>query len=122
MTVRCLIVDDNAKFLEAAKNLLEREGLDVIGVASTTADAIRLAVELRPDCVLVDVDLGPENGFDLAARLAVDDRYRVVLISAYSETEFADLICASPAAGFISKADLSAQTIADVLDRRPPSS
>jgi FixJ family two-component response regulator len=122
MTVRCLIVDDNAKFLEAAKNLLEREGLHVIGVASTTADAMRLAVELRPDCLLVDVDLGAENGFDLAARLAEHDGYPVVLISAYSETELADLIAASPAVGFISKADLSAQTIVDVLDRRPRSS
>ena len=122
MSARLLIVDDNAQFLEAAKDLLERQGLHVIGVASTTAEAIRLVLELLPDCVLVDVDLGAENGFDLAARLAVDDRYRVVLISAYSETEFADLIAASPAVGFISKADLSARKIADVLDRHPPSS
>jgi two-component system nitrate/nitrite response regulator NarL len=122
MSARFLIVDDNAQFLEAAKDLLERQGLHVIGVASTTADAIRLADELRPDCVLVDVDLGAESGFDLAARLAADDGYRVVLISAYSETEFADLISGSAAIGFISKADLSAQKIADVLDRRRPQS
>jgi two-component system nitrate/nitrite response regulator NarL len=120
MSARLLIVDDNAQFLEAAKDLLERQGLQVVGVASTTAEAVRLAPGLRPDCVLVDVGLGAESGFDLAARLAADDRYRVVLISAYSETEFADLIAASPALGFISKADLSARTIADVLDRPRP--
>jgi DNA-binding NarL/FixJ family response regulator len=120
MSARLLIVDDNAQFLEAAKDLLERQGLHVVGVASTAAEAVRLAPGLHPDCVLVDVGLGAESGFDLAARLAADDAYRVVLISAYSETEFADLIAASPALGFISKADLSARTIADVLDRPRP--
>jgi len=47
--LRCLIVDDNAYFLEAAADLLKREGLIVLGVASDTADALRLARELRPD-------------------------------------------------------------------------
>jgi DNA-binding NarL/FixJ family response regulator len=119
MSTRLLIIDDNSQFLEAAKDLLERQGLHVVGVASTTAAAIRLAHELSPDCVLVDVDLGSESGFDLAARLEADG-YRPVLISAYSETEFVDLIAGCPAVGFISKADLSARKIAEVLGRRPP--
>ena len=68
--LRCLIVDDNASFLDAATNLLEREGLDVVGVASTSDEALRQAEELRPDVVLVDIMLGTESGFDLARRLA----------------------------------------------------
>ncbi|MDQ1379345.1 MAG: hypothetical protein QOJ71_64 [Actinomycetota bacterium] len=120
MASRLLIVDDNAQFLGAAKDLLERQGVDVIAVASTAAEAIGITHELRPDCVLVDVDLGADNGFDLAVRLAADGACPVVLISAYSETDFADLIAASPAVGFISKADLSAQRIADVLGRGRP--
>jgi CheY-like chemotaxis protein len=122
MASRLLIVDDNAHFLGAAKDLLERQGAHVIAVASTAADGLRLAHELRPDCVLVDVDLGADSGFELATRLAAADGSPVVLISAYRETEFTDLIFASPAVGFISKADLSARTIADVLDRGRPSS
>src|SRR6266508_2050015 len=49
MTLRCLIVDDNAHFLEAAQGLLERQGMAVVGVASTGVDALRRAGELRPD-------------------------------------------------------------------------
>jgi len=116
MPDRVLIVDDNNQFLEAARDLLERQGVHAVGVASNSADAIRLAQHLRPDCVLVDVELGPESGFELAQRLVTDHRQRVVLISVYSEAEFADLIAASPAAGFITKAQLSVRRIADVLD------
>jgi CheY-like chemotaxis protein len=65
-TVRCLIVDDNHRFLQVARVMLEREGSDVVGVASTSAEAIQRAHELRPDVALVDVDLGAECGFDLA--------------------------------------------------------
>jgi CheY-like chemotaxis protein len=119
MTLRFLIVDDNGQFLEAARNLLEREGVRVVGVASTSADALRLVRELHPDVVLVDIDLGEESGFDLAARLAEgpDETRdtRIVLISAYSENEFADLIAASPAVGFVAKAELSVQALSRVL-------
>ena len=113
---RVLIVDDNEHFLEAARSLLERQGLHVVGVASTSAEARRLASELRPDCVLVDVDLGTESGFDVAARLVAEGSYAVVLISAYPEAEFSDLLAGSPVVGFISKAELSAQRIADLLE------
>ena len=70
MQVRCLIVDDNRLFLENATSLLEREGLDVVGVAADSAEAIRLVSELRPDVTLVDIDLGDEDGFELARQLS----------------------------------------------------
>jgi Response regulator receiver domain len=69
MPLRCLIVDDNASFLDAAAGLLEREGMAIAGVASA-AEALRKAGELRPDIVLVDIMLGRESGIDLAHRLA----------------------------------------------------
>lgn len=115
MARRFLIVDDNVHFLRAARDLLEREGVSVVGVASTSAEAARLAQELQPDVILIDVDLGDENGFDLAQRLAAGDASRVVLISAYPEAEFAELITASPAAGFVSKSELSASAVSAVL-------
>lgn len=65
-----LIVDDNRLFLGAARDRLEREGLRVVGVAATSAEALRRAEELRPEVVLVDVRLGGESGFELARRLA----------------------------------------------------
>ena len=69
MSLRCVIVDDSPGFVAAARSLLERQGLRVLGVASNCAEGLRLAAELRPDVVLVDIDLGGESGFELARRL-----------------------------------------------------
>jgi DNA-binding NarL/FixJ family response regulator len=105
--LRCLIVDDNHRFLDAARLLLEREGVTVVGVATASDEALRLEEELRPDVVLVDISLGDESGFDLARRLSGT----VILISTYTLSEYSDKIAASPAAGFIPKAELSASAV-----------
>jgi CheY-like chemotaxis protein len=118
MALRCLIVDDSPRFLEAARGLLEREGVAVVGVASTSAEALRRAEELKPDVTLVDVDLGHESGFELVRRLHSQtslDWSRAILISSYAEEDFEDLIPASPAAGFLCKSDLSARAIRKIL-------
>jgi DNA-binding NarL/FixJ family response regulator len=114
--VRCLIVDDNPQFLEGAADLLGREGVDVVGGASNSTEAVRLAAELRPDVTLVDIDLGDEDGFEVARRLS-DDGMDVILVSTHSEEDLAPLIAASPALGFVSKTRLSAQAIRDTLER-----
>ena len=113
VSLRCLIVDDNAYFLEAAASLLTRQGLTVVGVASDTAGALRLARELRPDVVLVDIMLGPESGIDLARRLAAANSGGpvIILISTHAEADFADLIQEAPVAGFVPKSELSASAI-----------
>jgi DNA-binding NarL/FixJ family response regulator len=113
--VRCVIVDDNAFFLEGASDLLRREGLDVVGVASNGAEAVRLVTELRPDVTLVDVDLGDEDGLEVAGQLT--DHSKVILISTHPESDMTHLLGASPAVGFIPKTRLSAQAILDTLER-----
>jgi CheY-like chemotaxis protein len=119
MPMTCLIVDDNSLFLESASDLLRREGLDVVGVASSGAEAIRLVSDLLPDVTLVDIDLGDEDGFELAQRLSEISpaSSKVILVSTHAEEDLAQLIAASPAVGFVSKAHLSAQAIRDMLDR-----
>jgi two-component system nitrate/nitrite response regulator NarL len=109
--LRCLIVDDNARFLAAASALLEREGLNVVGVARSTADAMRHVQELEPEVVLVDIDLGGESGFELTRTLAAVHSARVILISTHSEADFDELIAESAAAGFIAKERLSASAV-----------
>ena len=115
--MRLLIVDDNPQFLDAARDFLEGDGLTVVGLASTSAEAIQLIQELQPDVALVDVDLGEESGFQLAERLAATASARVILISVYPEMELADLLAASPASGFVGKSDLSASAIRRALGR-----
>lgn len=118
MPLRCLIVDDSPRFLDAARGLLERQGIMVVGVASTSAEALQQAAELRPDVTLLDIDLGGESGFDLARRLhrqASLAPARMILISTHAEQDYADLIAASPVVGFLPKSALSADAIRDLL-------
>jgi CheY-like chemotaxis protein len=121
MTLSCVVVDDNPAFVAAACSLLEREGMTVLGVAVNGAEALRLSAELRPDVLLVDIDLGQESGLDLAGRVARSAGAAappVILISTYAEEDYADLIADSPAIGFIPKATLSATAIRRLLDDR----
>jgi DNA-binding NarL/FixJ family response regulator len=122
MAVRTVIVDDNLEFLGTARCLLQSEGVDVVGVASTGIDALRSVEAHRPDVVLLDIDLGDENGFGVAERLsaATGPRTRVVLISSYAEQDFGDLIEASPAIGFVSKSRLSAHALVELLHHHEP--
>jgi len=118
MELRCVIVDDSPRFLNAARGLLEREGISVVGVASTGAEAVRRVTELQPDVTLVDIDLGGQSGFDVIRRLyreADMGRSPVILISAHAEEDYADLIAASRAVGFLPKTTLSGQAIRNVL-------
>jgi DNA-binding NarL/FixJ family response regulator len=123
MAFGVLIVDDNPLFLEAARALLEREGLRVVGVAATSAEALQRAQEFRPQVILVDITLGDESGFDLARRLAgqsLDGGPTVILISTHAGADFADLIAESPAAGFVPKPELSADAIRRIVDGGGP--
>ena len=119
MALRCFIVDDSTHFLDAARTLLERQGLSVVGVASTIEQALRHVADADPDVVLVDVDLGDESGFDLARRFQREtdlDRSRVILISTHAEADVAEVVRNVPAAAFLSKSDLSASAIRRILD------
>jgi two-component system, NarL family, nitrate/nitrite response regulator NarL len=117
MAVRCLLVDDNHDFLKAASDLLGREGITVVGAVATGSEAGRRCCELKPDVALVDIDLGGENGFDVARQLAGCGGHatQVILISSYSGDDFADLIAGSPAISFLPKSALSGEAVRGVL-------
>jgi CheY-like chemotaxis protein len=118
--LRCVIVDDNPHFLDAAANLLERQGVTIVAVASASGDALRCIEEQQPDVILVDIDLGEESGLELAGRIDQDvvAGPPVILISTHAEQDFADVIAASPAVGFLPKSSLSVGAIHDILGRR----
>ena len=118
MALRCFIVDDSPHFVDAARALLERGGLRVIGVASTTEEALRRVEELKPDVVLVDIELGQESGFELARRFQSEttlDRSKVILISTYAEEDLEDMVTAAPVAAFLSKSHLSVRVIREIV-------
>ena len=114
---RVLIVDDNGSFLYAARVLLAREGLQVVGIASTGVEALRRVCEVRPDVVLVDIELAGESGFDVARRLSEHDPEGppVILVSTHAEEDLGGLVDESPAIGFLPKSELSAPAIRGML-------
>jgi DNA-binding NarL/FixJ family response regulator len=119
MRLRCMIVDDNASFRGEMGGLLLEEGLDVVGGAGSVAEARGQIAELRPDVALVDIDLGGESGFELARQLREEQGQaptpHLILISTHDDTEYADLVKASSAVGFLAKTELSAATIRRML-------
>lgn len=121
MAVRCVIVDDNRDFLRAARELLDNEGISVVGVASTGAQAGRACRDLRPDVVLVDFELGEEAGPEVARQLVGQQAGPtgpcVILISAHSGEDFEEIIADSPAISFLAKAELSGPAIRGILAR-----
>lgn len=109
---RTLIVDDSEQFLVSAQRLLDVGGVRIVGTARSGSEAIRLAEELAPDLVLVDIDLGGESGLDVARDLALlEPAPVVVLISTHSEAEVGELVADTPAAGFIPKSRLDAAAV-----------
>jgi CheY-like chemotaxis protein len=121
VALRSVLVDDSTPFLDAASKLLEREGIAVVGVASTIDEALARVRELEPDVTIVDIHLKGESGFDLAWRLAAasdEAPTSTILTSTHAESDMADLIAVTPALGFIAKSDLSAEAIRDVLADR----
>jgi CheY-like chemotaxis protein len=117
--MRYLIVDDYVPFLDAASGLLGDHGTAVVGVATCGAEALSRAEELRPEVILVDINLGAESGFDVVEQLHQDARSApVILISTHAEQDFADMIAASPAVGFLCKSALSPAAVRDLLSGR----
>lgn len=112
-----LIVDDHAGFRASARALLERHGFEVVGEAENGAAGIRAAGELRPDVVLLDVQLPDADGIEVAARMAeVAPGSAVVLTSSLDPSGLEPFVRASGARGFITKSQISGSRISMLLD------
>jgi DNA-binding NarL/FixJ family response regulator len=113
---RVLIVDDHPSFRASARVLLEAEGFEVVGEAADGATALSEARRLRPEVVLLDVQLPDFDGFDVAARLTGDDDSpAVILVSSRDGSDFGPLVTRSGARGFVPKAELSGDRVQALL-------
>jgi DNA-binding NarL/FixJ family response regulator len=114
---RILVVDDHPSFRRWARTLLTDEQFEVVGEAEDGAAALRLAVELAPECVLLDVQLPDIDGFEVARRLLeLDPRLGIVLVSIRDRDEFGSLVETSGALGFINKSELSGPVLRSLLE------
>jgi CheY-like chemotaxis protein len=111
-----LIVDDHEDFRESASALLESEGFAVVGGAADGAAAIEAIERLRPEVVLLDIQLPDVDGFTIAERLAaLPDPPTVVLISGREASAYGPRLEAAPARGFIPKRQLSGAALAALV-------
>src|SRR6478672_8907852 len=111
-----LIVDDHESFRQVARALLEAAGIWVVGEATDGESAITEAERLRPQLVLLDVQLPGIDGFEVAARLGqASDPPAVVLTSSHAASSYRRRLAQSPARAFIPKGELSGQALAALL-------
>jgi|SRR5436190_1108584 len=115
--VRVLIVDDHPSFRASARKLLESDGYEVVGEAADGAGALRVAEELQPDVVLLDVQLPDVDGFEIAERLAaMEHAPEVILTSSRDVSDYGSCVEDSGARGFVPKAELSGAALSLLLE------
>jgi DNA-binding NarL/FixJ family response regulator len=117
MAYTVLIVDDHPSFRASARIVLESEGFDVVGEAEDGASAISQCCRLRPEVVLLDVQLPDTDGFHVCAELMGhgEGRPKVILTSSRDSSDFGPLVHTSGARGFVPKAELSGERVQELL-------
>jgi DNA-binding NarL/FixJ family response regulator len=116
MAKSVVIVDDHPSFRSSARMLLESDGFEVVGEAATGEEGVDVALELRPDLVLLDVNLPDIDGFEVATRITADPNPpSVILTSSRDSTDFGPLVQKSGALGFVPKSELSGAALEDLL-------
>jgi DNA-binding NarL/FixJ family response regulator len=114
-----VIVDDHAGFRAQAAQLLAAAGYEVVGSCPDGRSALAVVPTLRPDVVLLDVQLPDIDGFRLIAQLdAGSDGPAIVLVSSREAADYGARVGRSGAVGFITKAELSARSLAEVVARQ----
>ena len=105
MDIRVLVADDQKAMRDIVTGLIGRQpGMDVVAVAENGRDAVKLARELRPDVVVMDINMPVLNGID-ATRLIVNEfpDIKVLGLSIYSDCSFVEGMLDAGAAGYLLK-------------------
>jgi DNA-binding NarL/FixJ family response regulator len=111
-----LIVDDHEDFRRSASLLLTADGFEVVGDVADAAAALDAVAHLRPDVVLLDVQLPEVDGFAVAEQLAGTlEPPAVVLVSSREAAAYGARLTSASVRGFIAKRDLSGATLAALV-------
>jgi CheY-like chemotaxis protein len=116
-----VVVDDDAAFRSLATQLLLESGFSVVGNAADGYEALVVTRQLRPDVVLLDIQMPGQDGFCVAGRLLAEDTPPVVVLtSGRSSDDYGDALTGCPGvAGFLAKDDLSAASLRQLVETSP---
>ena len=104
MTVRLLLADDHTMLRESLRRSLEANGLDVVGEASDGEEAARLAAELQPDVVLMDVSMPVLDGVEATRKIRRDTPgVQIVMLTMHADQEVLVRALRAGAAGYLVK-------------------
>lgn len=118
MARKVMIVDDHSGFRHQARHLLEGMGHRVVGEAATGAEALDQFRRLRPDVVLLDIQLPDIDGISVARSLtSLPEAPTVILISTRDRADYGPRLDGSGAAGFLAKSDMTADALAAMLQQ-----
>jgi DNA-binding NarL/FixJ family response regulator len=113
-----VIVDDHAEFRALAAALVSAAGLEVAALCPDGRSALEAIAAVRPEVVLLDIQLPDVSGFDLIPQImTLSEGVTIVLVSTRDAADYGRRVADSGAAAFVPKADLSVATLAEVLDR-----
>ena len=117
--VRVLLVDDQATFMHALASVVgETAGFTVVGEAATGEECLRLASEVGPDLVLLDVNLPVMDGVEVARRLRGGEAPPVVvLLSTYDEDVGERFVAESGANAYLTKSAFASDLLAQMWAR-----
>jgi two-component system invasion response regulator UvrY len=117
VTTRVLVVDDQPPFRSAARTLIGLlSGWSVVAEAETGEDAVRLAGELGPDVVLMDINLPGRNGIESTRELlAVHPGAAVVLTSTYAADDLPSGAATCGAIGYLRKEELTPRVLRELV-------
>ena len=116
--IKILLVDDHRSVLWGLEKLIEGETprMVVIGKATTSAEAMRLLDEAKPDIILLDIDLGGESGINAIPNLIAKSQARVLVLTGSRDSSVHDAAVLAGAMGVVEKGE-SAETILKAIQK-----
>jgi DNA-binding NarL/FixJ family response regulator len=118
MTVKVLIVDDQAPFRDVARTVVEMtDGFDVVGEADTGERSVELARDLNPDLILMDVNLPGISGLEATRQILAEAKRTVVLlVSTYEAQEYEPRAAEVGAAAYIPKSEFGPERLTEAWE------
>ncbi len=114
MTLSVVLVDDHTMLRQALRRALESEGVEVVGEAADGEEGVRVALEMRPDVVLMDVSMPKVDGIDATRRLTAGGEMRVVMLTMHIDREVFDSALKAGAVGYVTK-DCSISEVVEAI-------